>query len=407
MKAGFKQTEVGEIPEDWTAVNLESIADIDPDNLPSSTPADFSFNYIALEDVDVGFLRKYSAEVFCSAPSRARRRLLRGDILVSTVRPNLKSHLFFLCNGGRWVCSTGFSVVRCKKDMSIGGYVFSHLFTSNVAKQIEALLTGSNYPAINRKDVCALCIPLPPTLAEQEAIASALGDADALIESLERLIAKKRDVKQGAMQELLTARRRLPGFTGKWETKRLGTVSEMGSGGTPSSSVPAYYDGDIPWVSISDMTKTGKVIMSTDRNISRAGFTNSAAQMFPAGTVLYAMYASLGECCIAGISLCSSQAILGIRPHDILDKEFLFYFLSSIKSDVKTLGQQGTQANLNKGMVQDFLLCLPSRSEQAAITAVLSDMDAEIAALEAKLSKARAIKQGMMQELLTGRIRLK
>jgi len=227
-----------------------------------------------------------------------------------------------------------------------------------------------------------------------------------LLASLDRLIAKKRDLKTAAMQQLLTGKTRLPGFSGEWEIKKLGEIAEMGSGGTPTSSVTAYYDGDIPWVSISDMTKGGKVIVRTDRNLTRLGFTNSAAQMFPAGTILYAMYASLGECSIAGISLCSSQAILGIRPKEKLDVGFLFYFLTSLKSVVKTLGQQGTQANLNKGMVQDFTLSLPSIPEQTAIADVLSDMDAELTALEKRRDKTRDLKQGMMQVLLTGRTRL-
>ena len=149
-----------------------------------------------------------------------------------------------------------------------------------------------------------------------------------------------------------------------------------------------------------------KIIESTDRNLTDLGFANSATQMFPAGTVLYAMYASLGECSIAGVPLCTSQAILGIRAKNSLDAEFLIYYLVSLKAIVKTLGQQGTQSNLNKGMVQDFRLSLPSVAEQTAIATVLSDMDAELAALEARRDKTRALKQGMMQELLTGRIRL-
>ena len=246
---------------------------------------------------------------------------------------------------------------------------------------------------------------LPP-IPEQRAIATALSDVDALLAKLDQLIAKKRDLKQAAMQQLLTGQTRLPGFSGEWEVKRLGDVADMGSGGTPLSSVAAYYDGNIPWVSISDMTKGGKIIEFTDRNLTELGFTNSAAQMFPAGTVLYAMYASLGECSIAGVPLCTSQAILGIRPRDKLHGEFLFYYLTSLKATVKTLGQQGTQANLNKGMVQNFRLSLPTVEEQTAIASVLSDMDDELAALETRRNKTRALKQGMMQELLTGRIRL-
>ena len=180
----------------------------------------------------------------------------------------------------------------------------------------------------------------------------------------------------------------------------------MGSGGTPTSSISAYYDGGYPWVSISDMTKGGKVIMKTDRNLSAAGLANSAAQMFPAGTTLYAMYASLGECSIAGMPVCTSQAILGVRPQERLNGEFLYYYLTSLKNAVKSMGQQGTQANLNKGMVQAFQISLPPVKEQTAIAAILSDMDDELFALETRRDKTHALKQGMMQELLTGRIRL-
>jgi type I restriction enzyme S subunit len=284
-------------------------------------------------------------------------------------------------------------------------FVHHYFLSTPGQKQIVTSAIQTGVPHTNLGILRAYRFPAPP-LPEQRAIAAALSDVDGLLGALDRLIAKKRDLKQAAMQQLLTGQTRLPGFKGEWVVKRLGDVAEMGSGGTPPSSVSAYYDGDIPWVSISDMTKGGKVILSTDRNLTCHGFANSAAQMFPIGTVLYAMYASLGECSIAGMSLCSSQAILGIRPRGNLSGEFLYYFLNSRKATVKTLGQQGTQANLNKGMVQDFHLSLPPLPEQTAIASVLSEMDAELAGLEQRRDKTRALKQGMMQELLTGRTRL-
>ena len=264
---------------------------------------------------------------------------------------------------------------------------------------------GASRYKLTKATLLKLPCPIPP-LHEQKAIAEALSDVDGLLGALDRLIAKKRDLKQAAVQQLLTGQIRLPGFHGEWEVKRLGGVAEMGSGGTPPSSIAAYYDGDIPWVSISDMTKGGKVILDTERNLTREGFVNSATHMFPVGTILYAMYASLGECSIAGVSLCSSQAILGIRPKDSLSGEFLYYFLTSQKALVKSLGQQGTQSNLNKRMVQAFELSLPPLVEQTAIAQVLSDMDAELTALQQRRDKTRAIKQGMMQQLLTGQTRL-
>ena len=263
----------------------------------------------------------------------------------------------------------------------------------------------TNLASINKTALGQLPVAVPP-FSEQRAITAALLDVDALLAKLDQFIAKKRDLKQATMQQLLTGQIRLSGFTGEWEVKRLGDLAIMGSGGTPKSSVNYFYDGEFPWVSISDMTKGGKVINSTDRNLSAEGLANSAAQMFPTGTILYAMYASLGECSIAGMPLCTSQAILGIRLQGELKAEFLYYYLTSLKAVVKSMGQQGTQSNLNKGMVQAFQLRLPTIPEQTAIASVLSDMDAELAALEARRDKTRALKQGMMQALLTGKIRL-
>ncbi len=293
------------------------------------------------------------------------------------------------------------SVLRCESAK-----LLFFQFQSNILKRQINEVMGATINQITNRDMATFKVIWPPTKAEQEAIAEALSDADALIESLAQLITKKRDLKQGAMQELLTGKRRLPGFSGEWEVKRLGDLADMGSGGTPPSSNLAYYDGDIPWVAISDMTKGGKYLDSTERNLSVDGLASSAAQLFPVGTVLYAMYASLGECSIATVQLSSSQAILGIRAKQKLNGEFLYYFLQSIKPLVKTMGQQGTQANLNKRMVQDFSLRLPSHPEQTAIATIFSDMDTELAELQSRLAKARQIKQGMMQELLTGRIRL-
>ena len=194
--------------DQWELKRLGDVADIDPDNLGSDTPAQYAFNYISLEDVDVGSLRSYSEQVFGTAPSRARRRLKADDILVSTVRPNLQSHLLFASTQPDWICSTGFSVVRCRRQDAIPGYVFFHLFGYTVTKQIEALLTGSNYPAINGKDVKALEIPIP-SLPEQAAIVAVLSDMDAEITALSQRRDKTRALKEGMMQELLTGKTRL------------------------------------------------------------------------------------------------------------------------------------------------------------------------------------------------------
>ena len=271
--------------------------------------------------------------------------------------------------------------------------------------EFERVASGNTIKTIGLPYFKALKVPLPD-INEQRAISAALSDIDAFLGGLDRLVAKKRDLKQAVMQQLLTGQTRLPGFAATWETKRLGDLARMSSGGTPPSGDPRYYDGDVPWVSISDMTKAGKFVGATERNLTQAGLENSAAVIYPTGTVLYAMYASIGECCIAAIPTSSSQAILGIQPGSTLSSEYLYYWMCAQKAEVKKLGQHGTQANLNASIVRAFMFSVPHLTEQKAIAAVLSDMDAEIAALEARRDKTRLLKQGMMQELLTGRTRL-
>jgi type I restriction enzyme S subunit len=192
----------------WQVKRLADIVDTDPENLGSDTRPDFAFKYIAVEDVDRGTLRSYTEQVFAAAPSRARRKLRPGDVLVSTVRPNLQSHLLFGGGTGNWVCSTGFCVVRCRRGVTNPAYIFAHLFTAFLNQQIEALLAGSNYPAINSGDVRALQMPIPD-YPEQTAIVEVLSDMDAELATLEQRREKTHGLKQAMMQELLTGKTRL------------------------------------------------------------------------------------------------------------------------------------------------------------------------------------------------------
>ena len=192
----------------WTVTRIGEVADTDPESLGSDTRPNYSFNYIAIDNIDRGSLRNSSEYSFSNAPSRARRKLVQDDILIATVRPNLQSHLLFSFTSGNWICSTGFCVVRCHSRVANPKFIFFLLFGNSVKKQIDALLAGSNYPAINSRDVRALEIPLP-TFEEQSAIAAVLSDVDAELTALEARRAKTRALKQAMTQELLTGRTRM------------------------------------------------------------------------------------------------------------------------------------------------------------------------------------------------------
>lgn len=265
---------------------------------------------------------------------------------------------------------------------------------------------GSTFARINLGVIKELTIVTPP-LPEQRKIAQILSIWDKAIATTERLLANKEQQKKALMQRLLTGKQRFAGFEGEWQIVKLGSVAEMNSGGTPKSTIEDYYGGQIPWVSIADMTSKGKWIDSTVKYLTQLGLDNSSARIYPVNTVLYAMYASIGECSIAKVELASSQAILGIRPSAQLHFEFLYFYLCSLKDKIKLQGQQGTQANLNAGMVKEFLIPLPSINEQRQIASVLCLADNELTIIQLQLENLKQQKKALMQQLLTGKRRVK
>lgn len=278
-------------------------------------------------------------------------------------------------------------------------------------EEFERQAVGSTIKTIGLPYFKKLRIAVPP-FDEQKKIAQILSTWDKAISVTEKLLTNSQQQKKALMQQLLTGKKRLldengERFSGEWKRVKLGAIADMNSGGTPKSTVEEYYGGNIPWVSISDMTSNGKWIATTEKYLTELGLNSSSARIYPKNSVLYAMYASIGECSIAAVNLTSSQAILGIRPKDCLNYEFLYFYLTSLKEKIKLQGQQGTQSNLNAGMVKEFELDLPSIREQQKIAAVLSAADAEISTLEKKLACLRDEKKALMQQLLTGKRRVK
>jgi type I restriction enzyme, S subunit len=255
----------------------------------------------------------------------------------------------------------------------------------------------------NVGDMRSLLVALP-SLTEQRSIATALSDMDELLGGLDRLITKKRDLKQSAMQQLLTGKTRLPGFDGEWEMKKIGDTAICFSGGTPSTHISAYYDGEIPWVTSSDLNRG--YIDTVKGRISQLGLTNSAAKTIEPDTLLIALYgATSGVTAISKIHAAINQAVLAIAPHQD-STTFLYFKLSFLKNWLISTYTQGGQPNLSGEIVKSIELSIPPLPEQNAIASILSDMDTEITILEQRRNKTRDLKQAMMQELLTGRIRL-
>jgi type I restriction enzyme S subunit len=413
-KQGLKQTELGLIPEDWKLSILNDLTDITRlAGYEYSTLWEETTNgeIIALRGFNIGQNKIIERDFVNISDSLSKRlirsRLFRNDVIYPCV--GSIGNAVVIEEDDKYHIQQNIAKITPKKGKIFSHYLAYYLMSEFGLKEIERFNGSSSQPNILVGSLRQYLV-VTPTLTEQKAIATALSDVDALIASLEQTIIKKKAIKQGAMQQLLKpphkGGKRLPGFSGEWVEKTLGEISSMNSGGTPSSKVSEYYDGNIKWVSISDITKAGKYIDDSAKKITEKGLQNSSARLFPINTLLLAMYASIGKCCIARAEVTTSQAILGITTTKSLLLEFLYYYLTYKQDEIASQGQQGTQSNLNKGMVQDILINIPAIEEQKAIAQILSDMDAEITQLESKKEKYQAIKQGMMQELLTGKTRL-
>ena len=285
---------------------------------------------------------------------------------------------------------------------------------------------ASGVPSLNARTISNVKISMPKK-QEQTAIATALSDIDNLIGSLEKLITKKEAIKTATMQQLLTGKTRLPEFAThddgsvkgfkqtelgripeEWEVKKLNQISDVKSGGTPSTSDSSYWNGSILWCTPTDITalKSQKYISNTLKKITKAGLKNSSAELLPIGSIVMTSRATIGECAITTKNISTNQGFKNFICFDNTDNEFLYYSLSNSKNRLVQLCSGSTFLEISTTQTRNFEIVVPSTQEQTAIATILSDMDSEIQALQKRLDKTRDIKQGMMQQLLTGKVRL-
>jgi len=278
-------------------------------------------------------------------------------------------------------------------------FAFHQFQSYSIQRQINETL-GATINQITNRDLAAFQIPLPPTKAEQTAIATALNDADALITQLEKLIAKKQAIKQGAMQELLKPK-------DGWEVKNLGQIADIRRGASPRPiKDPKWFsDSGRGWIRISDVTSSNVYLNSTTQYLSEDGARNSVA--VNRGDLIMSICATIGIPIIINIPACIHDGFVLFQNYEKELDTFFLYFCLQVKTEILTgKGQPGTQKNLNTTIVGDIEIDYPDVDEQRKIGLILRNIDIEISGLENKLNKYKMIKQGMMQNLLTGRIRL-
>lgn len=408
VKPGYRQTEVGVIPDNWDSVLLDKIAKRGSGHTPDKKHPEYwngDIKWISLADSDA-LDDLYISETFAKitplgiANSSAVLHPA-GTVVLSRDAGIGKSAIMSTA----MAVSQHFMAWRCGPSLDNR---FLYYWLQSEKPEFERIGNGSTIKTIGLPYFRALKIPLPPP-PEQRAIAEALSDVDRLLNGLDRFIAKKRDVKQAAMQQLLTGQTRLPGFHSDWEEKTLGEVADVIKGGGLSKGAVSSA-GATPCVLYGELFTTyGRVISSV------AGRTNSNEGVPSiSGDVLMP-----GSTTTTGIDLATASALLldnvalggDINIIRCKRKEyspvFLAYFLTHTKRQaIAELSQGITIHHLYGRDLKTLQVRLPSVPEQTAIASVLTDMDAELAALEQRRQKTHALKQAMMQELLTGRTRL-
>ena len=298
----------------------------------------------------------------------------------------------------------GILVIRASRN-HLNGEFLAYVIKAH-RNQILQLVTGTTVFHLYGRDMASFRFAAP-NVQEQRAVVDALSDVDTSLRALESLINKKRLVKQAVMQQLLTGKTRLPGFDGGWTPTTLGDAAEIVNGATPNSRIAAYWNGHIPWCTPTDITRTpGKYLTQTERSITAAGLASCSARLLPVGTLLLCSRATIGQIKIAAAPVCTNQGFKSLICNSGVCNDFLYYLLITMQSQLIERSIGSTFLEIGKREVASIEVRLPPHDEQRAIAAVLSDLDAEIAVLEQRRDKTHAIKQGMMQQLLTGRVRL-
>ncbi|MEA5533711.1 restriction endonuclease subunit S [Crocosphaera sp. XPORK-15E] len=404
VKKGYKLTDIGVIPDDWDVKKLGEIANIVMGQSPLGSSYNHKYKGIPLLNGPTEFTKRYPIKIqWTTSPTKVCEK---GDILLcirgsSTGRINISND--------RYCIGRGITAIRAKETLN---NTFLEFQIYDAVNRILTLSSGSTFPNIDSKSLKKIQITFPP-LPEQQKIAEVLSDVDKGIAALEKLLTKKRNIKQGTMQLLLTGKKRLPGFTGEWEVKKLGDVGKFKNGINKGKE---DFGFGYPFVNLLDVF--GQTRLSNKISLGLINSTQVERKDYDLkkGDILFIRSSVKPE----GVGLTSlviedlynsvySGFLIRFRDFNLLNldyKEYCFYEESFRKKLIDN-STVSANTNINQDALKKLEISLPpTTEEQKAIANILSDMDKEIEKIEKQRDKYKQIKQGMMQELLTGKTRL-
>jgi len=399
-----------ELPLGWTACKLGQIAAESRERFLPGRQSDTSVPYVGLEHIEPGVSR---VETFGTADevSSQKTAFSVGDVLFGKLRPYLRKVAQVDRNG---VCSTDILALR-PRDCADAGFLLAVLSHDEAIKYATSTSAGTKMPRTSWSSLSEYPVLVPP-LPEQKKIAAILSSVDEVIQATQLVIDQTRRVKEGLLQDLLT--RGLPGHTRfkqteigeipeDWTAPLLDEVSHRGSGHTPDKKHPEYWGGDIKWVSLADSHRLDDVFISeTTSCITPAGVANSSAVVHPAGSVLVSRDASVGRSAIMVCDMAVSQHFIAWRCSANLDNLFLYYVLQKHKPRFEQIAAGSTIKTIGLGYFKKLRIPLPALTEQRTIATRLLAMDETVWELLRQRSALVAVKAGLLQDLLTGRVRV-
>ena len=378
---GYKDSPLGIIPKEWEVKRLGEFA-------PLQRGFDLPTDKIVRGEYPVIYsngILNYHYEYKAKGPGVVTGR--SGTIgKVTFVESNYWPH-----NTSLWV--TDFKENNPK-------YVF-HLYSYiNLSK----FASGSGVPTLNRNDVHASKFAIPP-IHEQDKIVEVLDFWDTAIEKQSELIEKLKLRKRALMQQLLTGKKRLPGFNGEWKKVKLGSIAEIVGGGTPNTNISHYWNGGIPWFTPTEIGKT-KYVSESKKTISAHGQNNSSAKILPKGTILFTSRATIGAKAILTVEATTNQGFQSLIVHNNNNNEFIYYYLDIILKNIKQKASGSTFTEISAESMRRTEIIIPPKEEQNAIVSIFVNADKEIELANEKLASLQSQKRGLMQQLLTGKKRV-
>ena len=393
---GYKQTELGIIPEDWEVKQISDFTSVVTGGTPSTQHAEYwggDIRWMNSGELNLKFVYDVEGRITEEGLNNSSTHIIPA-----------KCVLVGLAGQGKTRGTAAYNLVSLCTNQSIAAFLptdthsslYLYYVIDSLYDYLRLLSSGDGgRGGLNKQILSSLNIVLPP-IAEQRAIAEALSDVDGLIAALDKKIAKKRLLKQGTMQQLLTGKKRLPGFTDEWVENKLGDSCSIIMGQSPSSLYYNTQNIGLPLIQ-------GNADLERRKQIIRF-YTSQITKECVKGDIIMSVRAPVGAVGKAITKSCLGRGVCAIKT----DNDFLYHYFVHIENDWASFSKGSTFDSINSDELYQLPIILPqTRVEQQAIATILSDMDKEIADLEAQRDKYRLLKSGMMQQLLTGQIRLK